>query len=177
MRGSGQRPRRLRRIRRNDYALRQVALLAPAHPEPNIETPVTDTTPMMLVRGIRGATTVTENSSEAILDAARELLSEVVRLNAIEHDHVASIVFTATQDLNATFPAVAARELGWTDVALECLPEMYVPGSLQKCLRILMHVNTTKSPRDLVHVYLRDARALRPDLVAQTAADAGSAAD
>lgn len=122
---------------------------------------------MMMVRGVRGATTVTENTREAILEAAGELLNEVVRLNAIEHDHVASIVFTATQDLNAAFPAVAARELGWTDVALECLPEMNVPGSLQRCLRILMHVNTTKSPRDLVHVYLRDARALRPDLAAQ----------
>lgn len=120
----------------------------------------------MMVRGIRGATTVAENSREAILEAAGELLNEVVRLNTIEHDHVASIMFTATQDLNAEFPAVAARQLGWTDVALECMPEMNVPGSLQRCLRILMHVNTTRGPRELVHVYLRGARALRPDLVA-----------
>lgn len=134
------------------------------------------TSPVMMVRGIRGATTVDENSREAILEAAAELLNEVVRLNAIEHDHVASIMFTATQDLNAEFPAVAARQQGWTDVALECMPEMNVPGSLQRCLRILMHVNTTRAPRDLVHVYLRGARALRPDLVASAeAADGGNA--
>ncbi len=124
------------------------------------------TSTVMMVRGIRGATTVAENSREAILEAAAELLNEVVRLNAIEHDHVASIMFTATQDLNAEFPAVAARQLGWTDVALECMPEMNVPGSLQRCLRILMHVNTTRGPRELAHVYLRGARALRPDLAA-----------
>jgi chorismate mutase len=140
------------------------------------ETPVTDpTSAVMMVRGIRGATTVTENSRDAILEAASELLGEVVRLNAIEHDHVASIVFTATQDLNAEFPAVAARQLGWTDIALECMPEMNVPGSLQRCLRILMHVNTTRPPRELVHVYLRGARALRPDLVAHH--EAGDAAN
>jgi chorismate mutase len=130
----------------------------------------------MMVRGIRGATTVTENARDAILDAAAELLNEIVRLNEIEHDHVASIIFTSTADLNAEFPAVAARQLGWTDVALECMPELNVPGSLQRCLRILMHVNTTRSPRDLVHVYLRGARALRPDLVAQAAGDGGGAA-
>jgi chorismate mutase len=128
----------------------------------------------MMVRGIRGATTVTENDREAILDAASELLDEIVRLNQVEHDHVASIIFTATADLNAEFPAVAARQLGWTDIALECMPEMNVPGSLQRCLRILMHVNTSRSPRELVHVYLRGARALRPDLVAPAAGDGGS---
>jgi chorismate mutase len=123
----------------------------------------------MMVRGIRGATTVTENAPDAILEAAAELLGELVRLNEIEHDHVASIIFTATADLNAAFPAVAARQLGWTDIALECMPEMNVPGSLQRCLRILMHVNTARSPREVVHVYLRGARALRPDLVAAQA--------
>jgi chorismate mutase len=128
----------------------------------------------MMLRGIRGATTVEENSREAILEASAELLSELVRLNEIQHDHVASIIFTATQDLNAEFPAVAARQQGWTDIALECMPEMSVPGSLQRCLRILMHVNTTRAPRELVHVYLRGARALRPDLVAQSAGDGSS---
>ncbi|MFN8637939.1 MAG: chorismate mutase [Dehalococcoidia bacterium] len=128
----------------------------------------------MMVRGIRGATTVEENSREAILEAAGELLSEIVRLNDLDHDHVASIVFTATQDLNAEFPAVAARQLGWTDVALECMAEMYVPGSLQRCVRILMHVNTARPARELVHVYLRGARALRPDLVAPAEAGDGA---
>ena len=136
---------------------------------------MTNQTPaVMMVRGIRGATTVTANDREAILDAASELLEAIVRLNEIEHDHVASIIFTATADLNAEFPAVAARQLGWTDIALECMPEMNVPGSLQRCLRILMHVNTPRSPRELVHVYLRGARALRPDLVAPVTADGGT---
>ncbi|MDA0301116.1 MAG: chorismate mutase [Chloroflexi bacterium] len=119
----------------------------------------------MLVRGIRGATTVESNTREDILDAARELLDAIVQANELLHDHVASILFSTTVDLNAEFPAVAARELGWTDVALECVHEMNVPGSLPKCLRILMHVNTDKSPGEIQHIYLRGARVLRRDLV------------
>jgi chorismate mutase len=119
----------------------------------------------MLVRGIRGATTVESNTREDILDAARELLDTIVQANELPHDHVASILFSTTVDLNAEFPAVAARELGWTDVALECVHEMNVPGSLPKCLRILMHVNTDKSPGEIQHIYLRGARVLRRDLV------------
>ena len=122
-----------------------------------------------MVRGIRGATTVPTNDREEILRAAAELLEQMVSLNEIDRDHVASIIFTTTMDLNAEFPAVAARELGWTDVALECLHEMNVPGSLQRCLRVLMHVNTSRAPGELVHVYLRGARVLRPDLAAKTA--------
>jgi chorismate mutase len=119
----------------------------------------------MLVRGIRGATTVESNTREEILDAARELLDAIVTANALPHEHVASIIFSTTADLNAEFPAVAARELGWTDVALECVHEMNVPGSLPKCLRILMHVNTEKSAGEIQHIYLRGARVLRRDLV------------
>lgn len=119
----------------------------------------------MLVRGIRGATTVTANTREDILAAARELLDEIVRQNEVDPDYVASIVFSATSDLNAEFPAVAAREAGYTHVALECVLEMNVPGSLQKCLRILMHVNTDRPLREIKHVYLHGARALRRDLV------------
>lgn len=119
----------------------------------------------MLVRGIRGATTVESNTREDILEAARELLDTIVQANELPHDHVASILFSTTVDLNAEFPAVAARELGWTDVALECVHEMNVPGSLPKCLRILMHVNTDKSPGEIQHIYLRGARVLRRDLV------------
>jgi chorismate mutase len=121
----------------------------------------------MLVRGIRGATTVETNTREAILDAARELLDAIVQANELPHDHVASIIFTTTPDLNAEFPAVAARELGWTDVALECMHEMNVPGSLPRCLRILMHVNTDRSPGEIRHIYLRGATVLRRDLVEQ----------
>ena len=119
----------------------------------------------MLVRGIRGATTVESNTREEILDAARELLDAIVTANELPHDHVASILFSTTVDLNAEFPAVAARELGWTDVALECVHEMNVPGSLPKCLRILMHVNTDKTNAEIQHIYLRGARVLRRDLV------------
>ena len=118
----------------------------------------------MLVRGIRGATTVAANTREEILDAATELLQELVRLNDVKPDHVASIIFTTTADLNAEFPAVAARQAGWTHVALECVHEMHVPGSLPRCLRVLMHVNTERAQHEVTHVYLRDARALRPDL-------------
>ena len=119
----------------------------------------------MLVRGIRGATTVESNTREEILAAARELLDAIVRANELLHDHVASIIFTTTPDLNAEFPAVAARELGWTDVALECMHEMNVPGSLPKCLRILMHVNTERSAAEIQHIYLRGAVVLRRDIV------------
>ena len=119
----------------------------------------------MLVRGIRGATTVASNTREEILAATRELLEEMVRTNEVEHDHVASILFTTTVDLNAEFPAVAARDVGWTDVALQCMHEMNVPGSLPKCLRILMHVNTDRSAAEINPVYLHGARQLRRDLV------------
>ena len=130
-----------------------------AAPAPQAESHIN-----MLVRGIRGATTVAANTREAILEATTELLQEMVRLNQVEPEQMASIIFTTTQDLNAEFPAVAARDAGWTHVALECLHEMNVPGSLQRCLRILIHVNTDRSLEELTHVYLRDARALRPDL-------------
>ncbi len=121
----------------------------------------------MLVRGVRGATTVESNTREAILDAAGELLTAIVEANQLPHEHVASILFSTTADLNAEFPAVAARNLGWTDVALECVHEMNVPGSLPMCLRILMHVNTEKSAAEIQHQYLRGARVLRRDLVEQ----------
>jgi chorismate mutase len=118
----------------------------------------------MLVRGIRGATTVPANTRDEILQAAAELLREIVDANSVQADHVASIMFTTTPDLNAEFPAVAAREAGWTDVALECMHEMNVPGSLQRCLRVLMHVNTERSQAEIKHIYLRGARQLRRDL-------------
>ena len=118
----------------------------------------------MLVRGIRGATTVEANTREAILAAATELLGEIVSANNVDRDHVASVIFSTTPDLNAEFPAVAAREMGWTDIALMCGHEMNVPGSLPRCLRILVHVNTDLGVNEIKHVYLHGARALRPDL-------------
>ena len=121
----------------------------------------------MLCRGIRGATTVDSNSREAILEATRELLDEMVRLNDVRAEDVASAYFTTTPDLNAEFPAVAARSgLGWTNVALMCGHEMGVPGSLEMCLRILLHVNTERQQNEINHVYARGAAVLRPDLAA-----------
>jgi chorismate mutase len=118
----------------------------------------------MRLRGIRGATTVDQNTPEAILDATRELLGLMVKLNDVQQEDVASAFFTTTRDLNAEFPAAAARSIGWTDVALMCGHEMSVPGALPMCLRILLHVNTERGAKELRHIYLRGARVLRPDL-------------
>ena len=120
----------------------------------------------MMVRGIRGATTAEANTREAILEASKELLEAVVEANDVQRDHVASVFFTTTPDLNAEYPAVAAREVGWVDVPLLCGHEMDVPGGLPRCLRVLMHVNTNRTPSEIRHVYLREATALRPDLAA-----------
>jgi chorismate mutase len=116
-------------------------------------------------RGIRGAITVDANSPEAILEATSALLSEVMQVNDLQPEDVASIFFTTTRDLNAEFPAVAANRMGFGDIALLCGHEMEVPGSLAMCLRVLLHVNTEKSARELVHPYLRGAQVLRPDRV------------
>jgi chorismate mutase len=122
----------------------------------------------MAVRGIRGATTVASNTKEAIIEAAGELLATMIEANAFETDDIASAIFTTTPDLTAEFPAVAARQMGWVNVPLLCGHEMGVPGSLPLCLRILLHLNTEKTAREMVHVYLRGARALRPDLASST---------
>lgn len=114
-------------------------------------------------RGIRGATTTAANTREAILEATHELLQQLIDLNGIDPDDVASAIFTTTPDLNAEFPALAARELGWVNTALLCGHEMHVPGSLQRCIRILIHWNTTRRANEIVHVYLHDARSLRPE--------------
>jgi chorismate mutase len=119
---------------------------------------------MMKVRGIRGAITVTEDTEPAILEATRTLLEAIVQANGVEEDDVASILFTTTQDLTACFPAKAAREMGWNQAALLGFQEMNVPNSVNLCVRILVHWNTTKSYSEIVHVYLRGAESLRPDL-------------
>jgi chorismate mutase len=119
----------------------------------------------MKVRGIRGATTVESNTREAILSATAELLLKMVELNEIDVDDIASAFFSTSPDLNAEFPAVAARtSLGWHNTALSCTHEMAVPGSLPMCLRVMLHVNTNKRADEVVHVYMRGARVLRPDL-------------
>lgn len=114
--------------------------------------------------GIRGATTVDANTRDAIVEATAELLAAMIEKNGVGEDDVASMFFTTTRDINAEFPAVAARTLGWTHTALLCAHEMDVPGALPMTLRILLHVNTEKKPGDINHIYLREARRLRPDL-------------
>jgi chorismate mutase len=117
----------------------------------------------MHCRGIRGATTVEENTAQAILTATRELLELIVESNDLKVEDVASAIFTTTPDLTAAFPARAAREMGWHDVALLDAQEIPVPGSLERCIRILIHWNTERSATEIHHVYLRGAQILRPD--------------
>lgn len=116
----------------------------------------------MQCRGIRGAVVVSANSRKAILASTKKLLTQMARVNDIEIDDIAAILFTTTKDLNAEFPAAAARELGWpSDLALLCGHEMDVPGALPHCLRVLMLVNTQKKPDEMVHVYLGEAKRLK----------------
>jgi chorismate mutase len=114
-------------------------------------------------RGIRGAITVSQNDKEALGTATRELLQKMVKVNDVEIDDVACILFTTTSDLNAAFPAAAAREMGWTQVPLLCGHEMNVPGSLPGCLRVLVLFNTDKKNEEVVHVYLGGAVVLRDE--------------
>lgn len=122
-------------------------------------------------RGIRGATTCEENSRESILAATREMLELLITANGLHPDDIASAIFTTTPDLNAEFPAVAARALGWIDTALLCGHEMSVPGSLQRCIRVLVHWNTERSASEIVHVYIKGAQSLRPERAAQRQGD------
>lgn len=120
---------------------------------------------LLLIRGVRGAITVSSNTEEEIISATEELLAKVIELNQISPDSVASAFISTTADINAAFPAKAMRKFeGWTYVPVMCMREIPVPNSLKMCIRIMMHVNTNKLQEDIVHVYLRDAIALRPDL-------------
>ena len=119
----------------------------------------------MACRGIRGAVTVEANTAATIKAAVRVLLEQIVAANALDVVDVASVIFTATPDLDAVYPAVAAREMGWTHTPLLCMQEMAVQGSLPRCIRVLLHWNTDRAPADIHHIYLGDARALRPDIV------------
>ena len=118
----------------------------------------------MWCRGIRGATTVDGDTVDDILRESKELLQEMIDANGIRPEDVACAIFTTTPDLNAAFPATAARQLGWTDVPLICSKEIDVPGSLKGCIRILILYNTEKSADDIVHVYIKGASDLRSDL-------------
>ena len=116
------------------------------------------------VRGVRGATTVGQNSKEEIIAATQELLEKILNLNQMELDDIASCFFTVTGDLNAEFPALAARNLGWKNTALLCAKEIEVPDSLSACIRVLIHWNSDKTQAEIKHVYLKDAVKLRQDL-------------
>jgi chorismate mutase len=119
---------------------------------------------MTYCRGVRGATTVAANTREDILSATRQLVGLMVRRNGIDRKDVASAIFTTTPDLDAEFPALAARQLGWIDVPLLCGHEMTIPGSLPRCIRVLVHWNTDRNQEDIQHIYIREAVKLRPDL-------------
>lgn len=118
----------------------------------------------MTVRAVRGAIQVADNERQAVLDGASELVQEVMRRNGIAAEDLISILFTATPDLTAEFPAYAARQLGLTDVPLMCASEIAVPGALPRTLRLLAHVETELDRAHIRHVYLRGAAALRTDL-------------
>ncbi len=119
----------------------------------------------MFVRGIRGATIAEKNEEESILAATREMLAAIQQANpSLSSDDLASALFTVTHDLTAVHPAKAARQLGWTSVPLMCALEIPVDGSLPMCIRVLLTWNTPLTQKDIVHVYLRQAEALRPDL-------------
>ena len=121
----------------------------------------------MSIRGIRGATTVTADEPESILQATRELLEEILNENeGMRPEDVASAIFTVTDDLASTFPAQAARQMGWGLVPMMCAREIPVPGSLRRVIRVLVHWNTEMPQDKITHVYLREAVKLRPDLVA-----------
>ena len=118
----------------------------------------------MAVRGIRGAITVRANDRDAIVDATATLLREIVARNHVEIGDIGAIFFTTSPDLTAEFPAAAARGLGWRDVPLLCGHEMSVPDRLDKCVRVMMLVNTNVEQGAIEHVYLEEAASLRPDL-------------
>lgn len=125
----------------------------------------------MPCRGVRGATTIARNDREEILTATRQLLALMIRRNGIEAKDVASAFFSTTKDIDAEFPALAARQLGWLDVPLLCGHEISVPGSLPMCIRVMIHWNTDKPQNEIEHIYVRDANRLRPDLSKLPAVD------
>lgn len=117
----------------------------------------------LFLYAIRGATTVDENTADQILERTTSLLETIIEKNKIHYEDIVSIIFTGTRDLDAQYPALAARKMGMVDVPLFCCQEMYVKGSLEKCIRVLMHIQVPE-PREIKHVYLEKAKVLRPDL-------------
>ncbi len=120
-----------------------------------------------MVRGIRGAIDVAANDPGEILEATKQLLVEMTAGNSVSLEDICAVYFTMTQDLNAVHPAEAARQLGWKYVPLFCSLEIDVPGSLPRCIRVLILINSSKKPEDIRHFYLKGAMSLRQDLLTQ----------
>lgn len=116
---------------------------------------------MKVCRGLRGATRAEENTAEGIYGATREMLQRLIDTNGIEERDVAMAYFTVSPDLNAAFPAAAARQLGWNSTALMCATEIPVPDSLPSCIRVLILINTEKEPEELQNIYLNGTDVLR----------------
>ena len=123
----------------------------------------------MYIRGIRGAITITSDTPEAVLSATLDLLEKIVKENpTLKPEDISSAIFTVTEDITSVFPAKAARELGWNLVPLMCMREIPVSGSLPLCIRVLLQWNTDLMQNEIKHIYLREARKLRPDLEEKT---------
>lgn len=119
-----------------------------------------------MIRGIRGATTVNADSNEEVLQETSRLALEMTKANDIEPESIASVIISTTSDITSAFPARAVREIsGWAYVPVMCTHEMNVPGALEKCIRLMIHVNTVKSQKEIQHIYLNKAVQLRPDLL------------
>ncbi len=119
----------------------------------------------MQVRGIRGAITVQENTSKQIKDATYEMLNTIIELNSIKEDDVISVNFTMTNDLDQVYPSIVLREhFNWNNTPILNFEEKNIDNSLRKCIRVLIYIYTDKTKKDMVHIYLREAKKLRPDL-------------
>lgn len=120
----------------------------------------------MATRGVRGAITVKKNEKDAIVFATEMLLEKIISVNKIKVEDIAAAIFSVTPDLTKEFPAIAAREMGWLYTPLMCTNEIDIEGSLKKCIRVLLIVNSEKSQDKMKHIYLDEAQKLRPDLSA-----------
>ena len=120
----------------------------------------------MTTRGIRGATTVDSDTKEDVLSSTRELLEAILMSNPeLETDDIASVLFTVTEDIVAAYPAEVARQMGWTLVPMICSREIPVPETLPFCIRLLIHWNTDLEQKEINHIYLKEAKTLRPDII------------
>ncbi len=120
----------------------------------------------MMIRGIRGAITISADHPDQILDETRKLVLEMAKQNDVDPEHVASVIISTTNDISSAFPAKAVRTIeGWTFVPVMCTHEMSVPGSMPLCIRVMMHANTALGQKEINHIYMNDAVKLRPDLI------------